>query len=98
MYLNLLGLDGLKVGTFGENSGGTILVGFLAGLGGIGTGLNGPSGCLTGFGGLTGLGGVGSGFGILVSMYQAWLRPLWQFQKITCLLCLLTPPWTSRHF
>lgn len=62
------------------------------GLGGIGSGLTVGVGCGIGLGAGFGFGAGGRGLGILVLMYQAWLRPLWQFQKMTCLLCLLTPP------
>lgn len=95
VYLNgFPSLTGGLVG-FGPKFGSTGLVG-LGGLGGVG--LGGLGGTGIGFGAGCGFGAGGSGLGILVLMYQAWLRPLWQFQKITCLLWVFAPPWTSRHF
>ena len=86
------------LGGFGLNSGGTGLVGF-PGLGlGTGCGLYGPGLSGTGLGAGLGFGAGGNGLGTFLEMYQAWLRPLWQFQKITCLMWWFLPPWTSRHF
>lgn len=76
------------LGGFGLKPGGTGLVG-LVGLGlglGTGSGLYFPGLSGTGFGAGLGFGAGGNGLGTFLEMYQAWLSPLWQFQKITCLM------------
>ena len=91
MYFNLSLVFGL-LGWFGLNSGGTGLVGF-PGLGlGTGCGLYLVGLCGTGLGAGLGFGAGGNGLGTFLLMYQAWFNPLWQFQKITCLMCLFCPP------
>lgn len=75
-------LDGMT--GLGPKFGSTGFGGLGLGLG-TGTGLNFSSFSLIGFGAGFGFGAGGSGFGTLLVMNQAWLRPLWQFQKMTCL-------------
>ena len=87
VYFHFCGL-GLFFGGFGLKPGGTGLVGLvgLGGLGGTGCGLYLPGLSGIGLGAGFGFGAGGSGLGTCLVMYQAWLSPLWQFQKITCLM------------